>query len=61
MLARTQERHRFVKVRTASVGTAEGRRYLSGLGYAVVRHVRDVLSLALHQHRSLLLIADGAH
>lgn len=61
VLTRAPERRRFVELRTASVVTAEGRRYLSGVGPALVRQVQGALPLALAPQRSLLLIADGAH
>jgi hypothetical protein len=60
VLTRKPEPHRFWEVRTARVVTAQGYRYLSGVGQTFLQQLLVVLLLALGARRSLLLIADGA-
>jgi len=59
VLTRKPEPHRFWEVRTARVVTAQGYRYLSGVGQTFLQQLLVVLLLALGARRSLLLIADG--
>jgi hypothetical protein len=60
VLTRKPEPHRFWELRTARVVTADGYRYLSGMGATFLQQLLVVVLLALAAHRSLLLIADGA-
>jgi hypothetical protein len=48
----------FHELRTAYLATAQGRRYLSGRGYAFVRQVHAAVHACVE--RSLLVVADGA-
>ena len=63
----TKVRHKFWELRTARVVTAEGTRYLSGVGESFLRLLLVMLFLCCGHgkqdraaHRSLLLLADGA-
>ncbi len=60
VLTRKPEPHRFWELRTACIVTADGYRYLSGMGATFLQQLLVVVLLALAAHRSLLLIADGA-
>jgi hypothetical protein len=60
VLTRKPEPHRFWELRTACIATADGYRYLSGMGATFLQQLLVVVLLALAAHRSLLLIADGA-
>jgi hypothetical protein len=60
VLTRKPEPHHFWELRTARVITADGYRYLSGVGESFLGHLLVVVLLALGACRSLLLIADGA-
>src|SRR5262249_39418506 len=60
VLTRKPEPHRFWELRTARIVTAEGYRYVSGLGASFLQHLLVMVLLALSTHQSLLLIADGA-
>jgi hypothetical protein len=59
VLTRKPEPHHFWELRTARVVTADGYRYLSGMGAIFLQQLLVVVLLALGAHRSLLLIADG--
>jgi hypothetical protein len=61
VLTRKPEPHRFWELRTARIVTAEGYRYLSGVGESFIQQLLLVVLLALGPQRTLLLIADGAH
>src|SRR5262249_35433170 len=60
VLTRKPEPHRFWELGTARIVTAEGYRYVSGLGASFLQHLLVMVLLALSTHQSLLLIADGA-
>jgi hypothetical protein len=60
VLTRKPEPHHFWELRTARVITADGYRYLSGVGVSFLQVLFIVVLLALRGHRSLLLLADGA-
>ncbi|MFL5804900.1 MAG: hypothetical protein ACJ8CR_24540 [Roseiflexaceae bacterium] len=60
VLTRRSEPHRFWELRTARIVTAEGYRYLSGVGTTFLQQVLAIVLLALGTQRALLLIADGA-
>ena len=60
VLTRKPEAHHFWELRTARIVTAEGSRYLSGVGETFIQQLLLVVLLALGVSRSLLLIADGA-
>jgi len=60
VLTRKPEPHRFWELRTARVVTAEGYRYLSGVGERFMEQLLVMVVLALGAQRTLLLIADGA-
>jgi len=61
VLRRKPEPHRFWELRSARIVTAEGYRYLSGVGESVIQQLLLMVLLALGPQRTLLLIADGAH
>jgi hypothetical protein len=50
-------REQFHELRTAYLATAQGRRYLSGRGYACLRQVHAAVHACVE--RSLLVVADG--
>jgi hypothetical protein len=60
VLVRTQERQRFHELHTARIMTADGARYVSGVGEPFLQQIVIMLTLCLGPGRSLLLIADGA-
>ena len=60
-LTRRPEKRRFWQLRTARVATTEGYRYVSGWGDSFLQYLWVLVLLCLDPHRSLLLIADGAH
>jgi len=60
VLTRQAEPHHFWEVRTARIVTADGYRYLSGVGASFLQVLLVVVLLALRGRSSLLLIADGA-
>jgi hypothetical protein len=60
VLTRKPEPHHFWEIRTARIVTADGYRYLSGVGATFLQQLLIVVLLALGAQRSLLLIADGA-
>lgn len=60
VLTRRPEKRRFWELRTARVATKEGFRYVSGWGDSFVQYLLVLVLLCMGQHRSLLLIADGA-
>jgi hypothetical protein len=60
VLTRQAEPHHFWEVRTARIVTADGYRYLSGVGASFLQVLLVVILLALRGRNSLLLIADGA-
>ena len=61
VLTRKPAPHRFWELRTAHIVTADGYRYLSGVGATFIQQLLLVVLLALGSRGSLLLIADGAH
>jgi hypothetical protein len=60
ILTRKPKPHRFWELRTARIVTADGYRYLSGVGATFLQHLLVLVMLALGTRCSLLLIADGA-
>jgi hypothetical protein len=60
ILTRKPEPHRFWELRTARIVTADGYRYLSGVGATFLQQLLVVVLLALGTQRALLLISDGA-
>ncbi len=60
VLTRKPEPHHYWELRTARVVTAEGYRYLSGVGERFMEQLLIMVVLALRGRSSLLLIADGA-
>jgi hypothetical protein len=60
VLTRKPEPHRFWELRTARIVTADGYRYLSGVGTTFLQQVLVAVLLALGTQRALLLISDGA-
>jgi hypothetical protein len=60
VLTRKPEPHRFWELRTARIVTADGYRYLSGVGATFLQQLLMVGLLGLGTRCSLLLIADGA-
>ena len=60
VLTRKPEPHRFWELRTACIVTADGYRYLSGVGATFLQQLLVVVLLALGTQRALLLISDGA-
>jgi hypothetical protein len=60
VLTRKPEPHQYWELRTARVVTAEGYRYLSGVGERFMEQLVIMVVLALRGRSSLLLIADGA-
>src|SRR5690349_8192947 len=60
VLTRKPEPHGFWELRTARIVTADGYRYLSGVGATFLQQLLMVGLLALGTRCSLLLIADGA-
>jgi hypothetical protein len=60
VLTRRPEPHCFWELRTARIVTAEGYRYLSGVGTTFLQQALVIVLLALGSQRALLLICDGA-
>jgi len=60
VLTRKPEPHRFWELRTARIVTADGYRYLSGVGATFLQQLLVVVLLALGTQQALLLISDGA-
>jgi Uncharacterised protein family (UPF0236) len=60
VLTRKPEPHHYWELRTARLVTAEGYRYLSGVGERFMEPLLIMVVLALRGRSSLLLIADGA-
>jgi hypothetical protein len=58
VLTRATGRDQFHELRTAYLATADGRRYLSGRGHALLRQVHAAVHAC--QGHSLLVIGDGA-
>src|SRR5262249_2938644 len=58
VLTRAPGRDQFQELRTAYLATADGRRYLSGRGYAFLRRVHATVHAC--EAQSLLVVADGA-
>lgn len=61
VLTRKPQKRRFWELRTAKVVTAQGYRYLSGVGDSFLQRLfLMLLILGLGRHRTCLLLADGA-
>jgi hypothetical protein len=60
VLVKTPQKGRSLSLRTARIATAEGFRYLSGRGEAVLDQLYFLLLLCGAQNRWVLLLGDGA-
>jgi len=60
VLTRKLARRRFNELRTARVMTAQGSRYLSGIGESFLTLLLVMVLLCAGRHRVVLLLADGA-